>query len=458
MSETLVSREAELLSPAVPSPGETAYLNLPKKAFMEPPLLLFNPPTPVDSENHNLEALSLSRRMPRDRAPPETWSVNSLLVSQPVSRSSMSLRSASSSTVFSIDPPRPPREGHEWVWFAEGYWAERQPMPTRRAKNGTSSRFWKWKPRYCRKSTSDTQCQASPTALETTPFINYGIVRAAKASPYLSESAHVLSLQNPEGSVDLQDAGERDSVLSYPQEGKSRPHTTSTERLSVQRPKSRPGARYVRTITNGFRYSTFSALNERLVIPPGISPRSRSEQSQVIEADTGLLSTGVVSVIRRSEELDAGSLPVKTIPRRSYWSDGFQISASRVKFQLKRLKAIRKLLMRLRSQYWSPVRSLSYTQKAGHSPEGTRLTPPNTPHATNTLRAVISDFPGNVSHPVIFLIPYRAAGLGSLTSSKYQEARRVSTPSLDEDTAAGTQRGFFSSFTPPAASDDAQTL
>ncbi|CCE34552.1 uncharacterized protein CPUR_08485 [Claviceps purpurea 20.1] len=201
------------------------------------------------------------------------------------------------------------------------------------------------------------------------------------------------------------------------------------DEAAVQRPKSCPRARYVRTRANGSKYSIFSALNERLVIPPCISPRNRSEQGQAIEADTGLLSADVVSGVRKSEEVDAGSLPVKTIPRRSCWSDGFQISASRVNSQLKRSKAIRKLLMRPRSQYWSPFRSLCYMQNAGHSPEGTRLTPPNTPHATNTLRAVVSDFPGN-------------------------EARRVRTPSLDEGTAADTPRGFFSSFTPPATTLD----
>ncbi|KAG6146639.1 hypothetical protein E4U23_003410 [Claviceps purpurea] len=386
MSETRVSREAEVLSPVVPFRDEAAYFNLPKNAFMKPPLLLFNPPTPSVSENRNFEALSLSRRVPHDRAPPGSLNFNSLLVSQPASRSSISLRSAS--TLFSVDPPRPPREGHEWVWFAEGYWAERQPIPRRKAKSGTRSRFWKWKPRYCRKSTSDAQYQASPTVLEAIPFSDFGIVRATKASPYLSESAHVLSLQNPEGSVDLQGAGERDSVLPNPQERKSRPRTTSTERkLSVQRPKSCPRARYVRTRANGSKYSIFSALNERLVIPPCISPRNRSEQGQAIEADTGLLSADVVSGVRKSEEVDAGSLPVKTIPRRSCWSDGFQISASRVNSQLKRSKAIRKLLMRPRSQYWSPFRSLCYMQNAGHSPEGTRLTPPNTPHATSEFLA-----------------------------------------------------------------------
>ncbi|KAG5945523.1 hypothetical protein E4U59_005638 [Claviceps monticola] len=436
MSETLVSREAELLSPAVPFPGEATYFSLPKNVSMKPPLLLFNPPTPSVPENRNFEALSLSRRVPHDRDPSESLNVNSFLVSQSVSRSSISLRSAS--TLFSVDPPRPPREGHEWVWFAEGYWAERQPIPIPRAKGGTRSRFWKWKPRYCRKSTSDVQYQTSPTALETIPFSNFGIVRATKTNPYLSESAHVLSLQNPEGSVDLQDAGERDSVLPNPRAPGAQVTPAynfdwkKTQCSATKITSQPPRARYVRTRTNGSKDSIFSALNERLVIPPGISPRNRSEQGQSIEADTGLFSTDLVSGVRRSEEVDAGSLFVKTIPRRSCWSDGFQISASRLNSQLKRSKAIRRLLMRFRSQYWSPFRSLCYTQKAGHSPEGTRLTPPDTPHATSeflasmtccwgqvsranlldlsrdTLRAVVSDFPGNVSHPLIFAMPYQA--------------------------------------------------
>ncbi|KAG6206461.1 hypothetical protein E4U50_004211 [Claviceps purpurea] len=392
MSETRVSREAEVLSPVVPFRDEAAYFNLPKNAFMKPPLLLFHPPTPSVSENRNFEDFNLSMRVPHGRAPPGSLNFNSLLASRPVSRSSISLRSAS--PFFSVDPPRPAREGYEWVWFVEGYWAERQPIPTRRAKSGTSSRFWKWKLRYCRRSTSDAQYQASPTASETIPNSTFGIVRATKASPYLSESAHVKSLQNPEGGVDLLlDAGERDSVLPNPQEGKSRPHTTSTERrLSVQRPKSRPRARYVRTRTNGSKYSIFSALNERLVIPPGMSPRrNRSEQSKVIGTDTGLLSTAFISGVQISEELDAGSLPVKTIPRRSCRSDSLLKSTSRVQCQLKRLKAIRKLLTRLHSQYWSPVRSLRYMQKEGHSPEGAMLTPPNTPHATSEFLASIDD-------------------------------------------------------------------
>ncbi len=41
------------------------------------------------------------------------------------------------------DPPRPAKEGHEWVWFPEGYWAEREKLerkPSRRWFQKSSDR------------------------------------------------------------------------------------------------------------------------------------------------------------------------------------------------------------------------------------------------------------------------------------------------------------------------------
>lgn len=43
------------------------------------------------------------------------------------------------SRTFGADPPRPPKAGYEWVWFPEGYWAERR-VPDRVPKRST---FWK---------------------------------------------------------------------------------------------------------------------------------------------------------------------------------------------------------------------------------------------------------------------------------------------------------------------------
>jgi hypothetical protein len=55
------------------------------------------------------------------------------------------------------DPPRPPKEGFEWVWFPEGFWAEREVMETSPSSKGDkflSSRRWKGK-------SSSTKSQSS---------------------------------------------------------------------------------------------------------------------------------------------------------------------------------------------------------------------------------------------------------------------------------------------------------
>jgi parafibromin len=44
-----------------------------------------------------------------------------------------------------VDPPRPPKPGHEWVWFPEGFWAEREirrftpPINVTKQKSGNKS-------------------------------------------------------------------------------------------------------------------------------------------------------------------------------------------------------------------------------------------------------------------------------------------------------------------------------
>jgi hypothetical protein len=40
-----------------------------------------------------------------------------------------------------VDPPRSPRAGHEWVWFSEGYWAERESFHNT-SKNRKSRQKW----------------------------------------------------------------------------------------------------------------------------------------------------------------------------------------------------------------------------------------------------------------------------------------------------------------------------
>ena len=111
----------------------------------------------------------------------------------------LSAESAKTLSGLSIkDPPRPAKEGYEWVWFPEGYWAEREIHGLRDIPRKTSdvTRLWKWRSRSSKsKSSSDDQrtMSLSPKSLHTPPG---GVFSPVPPSPYLSEEAHVQSLQN----------------------------------------------------------------------------------------------------------------------------------------------------------------------------------------------------------------------------------------------------------------------
>ena len=114
---------------------------------------------------------------------------------------------------FGVDPPRPAKEGFEWVWFPEGYWAERefrllpQPVTDTAAGNKTSDTVKGWKSwrRRSGKSGSGSgreresheydSTTISPRTMLTTVV---GTGPNSPISPFLSEEAHVHSLQYPE--------------------------------------------------------------------------------------------------------------------------------------------------------------------------------------------------------------------------------------------------------------------
>lgn len=54
--------------------------------------------------------------------------------------------------LHSVDPPRPAREGLEWVWFPEGYWAEREIRDNPAEKQASRQKWWNRSPRRKSKS------------------------------------------------------------------------------------------------------------------------------------------------------------------------------------------------------------------------------------------------------------------------------------------------------------------
>lgn len=116
------------------------------------------------------------------------------------------------------DPPRPAKDGFEWVWFPEGYWAER-PLDDRRSSKQNSQRssqsqtspvgkIFRWSSRQSRspQEISDTQ-EIEPFA-ERRPIHSISPLsqprpsqlmppKSLPQSPYLSESAQIAALQHP---------------------------------------------------------------------------------------------------------------------------------------------------------------------------------------------------------------------------------------------------------------------
>lgn len=99
----------------------------------------------------------------------------------------------------SVDPPRPPKDGYEWVWYPEGYWAERPFSQSATPPNGKGSpdlKIWRRR-RRSRPSGSGGQDSESHTASPKTYPPVPPIPLQTAQSPYLSEWAHVYSLQKP---------------------------------------------------------------------------------------------------------------------------------------------------------------------------------------------------------------------------------------------------------------------
>ncbi|KAK7996969.1 hypothetical protein PG989_005009, partial [Apiospora arundinis] len=129
------------------------------------------------------------------RALPATQSLRDLHNSRVSFSPSFSILTAPTS--YGVDPPRPAKDGYEWVWFPGGYWAERERVETPRLSSH-SARYFKWRKKSGRNSSSrDTESfslHSSPKVLETVEGAN----KVPLPSPWLSEEAHVASLQQPE--------------------------------------------------------------------------------------------------------------------------------------------------------------------------------------------------------------------------------------------------------------------
>jgi len=70
------------------------------------------------------------------------------------------------------DPPRQPREGYEWVWFPDGFWAEREVSisatespSSNKGSSGLDSKLRRWKGKSSKGSQGSVDLELSPLPL-----------------------------------------------------------------------------------------------------------------------------------------------------------------------------------------------------------------------------------------------------------------------------------------------------
>ncbi|KAK6957712.1 hypothetical protein Daesc_000500 [Daldinia eschscholtzii] len=203
-----------------------------------------------------------------------------------------------------IDPPRPAREGCEWVWFPAGYWAEREIAESpgkvmkhfkwrKRSRKSSSgldtqdglehlnSSLWDHIPRISQPLSSLFSSEESYTQSFHGPSFNrhgtssesgksmFPLNRTTQSplpSPYLTEEAHVQSLQrSPQGF--------RDSGSSIPFPGPARPVRSSPLTIiSGDSDSATPLATSISQPPSTSRASVSSILHSTTTIPD-VKPR-----------------------------------------------------------------------------------------------------------------------------------------------------------------------------------------
>lgn len=104
-----------------------------------------------------------------------------------------------------VDPPRPPKEGFEWVWFPEGYWAERERIEPTKKNRKTQQKWFKRPDRRSSGSLLESAKANSKANFNELPAIKIG-------SQSTSPSKSTTKSQNGEDGTSVADnRGSRDS-------------------------------------------------------------------------------------------------------------------------------------------------------------------------------------------------------------------------------------------------------
>ncbi|KAI1149748.1 hypothetical protein F4825DRAFT_453134 [Nemania diffusa] len=253
-----------------------------------------------------------------------------------------------------IDPPRPAKQGYEWVWFPAGYWAEREIVQT---PTKDSTRGFRWRKRSGKSSSESPKhsSQAPRTTPHTTPHTTpslseektekspdhsagrRSLSRATESSesggsffhlkrmadgplpsPYLTEEAHVQSLQWPSIEAASRNRSISGSSVAGSRATHSPSHLSSTENeiepVGHVPSMTRSGRQLVVGVT------LEAAVPERLVLEIGPT-------AEEVKPKKSLMNWRILSERRlRSKRLQ---LPSSTVRKSSSGSEKSRTSLKR---------------------------------------------------------------------------------------------------------------------------------
>ncbi|KAG5928686.1 hypothetical protein E4U53_002600 [Claviceps sorghi] len=200
-----------------------------------------------------------------------------------------------------------------------------RPISAPRTKSNASSRFWKWKTRFPQAERQELSHTSLTTSMPS-PVSNLSSRNARKvASPYLSESAHILSLQHPAERIESHTSDKNGVRTSESKEAtiKTGEDSNLTETgLDAQQSTSRISSRSVGSKDIGPQEPNLSKIDDYFLIPLGIGPQPSPEHDK----DDAEISD---REIRSSEDMEVGCGPVKTIPWASFCTnDNFNTAIS----------------------------------------------------------------------------------------------------------------------------------
>ncbi|KAK4193686.1 hypothetical protein QBC35DRAFT_446026 [Podospora australis] len=289
---------------------------------------------------------------------------------------------SSSASAYSVDPPRPAREGYERSPDLK-IWKRRRRSRKSQSQSGSGGQD------------SESHTTSSPKTPQMLPAASF-----PPQSPYMSESAHVYSLQHPMSSDSISGQGEQEGEWLTPKHRAfhpSLPSMTSVPTLEVARPSGPPSARS--NAHNQFASRNWNRLSNTFRGSRSSREKTRSDSSEhSVGVTEDAKHDAVKNYLDRLPEAEIPEAERPEPPPKST-SEG-NVKSRRVRFG--------RVLWHRRT---SSSRASSETVKNNFTSKDQKARP-------TSPQIWLSQFPGG-------------------------EATRVHTPPYKEDTADGRPRSMF---------------